>query len=113
MGLSIDQIADGLRATGGFISQAAKKLNVTQGAISKRIGQSVKLQKIRKEIDESYLDLTESKLIKKINSDNLGAICFYLKCKGKERGYIEQVDNNIKFGDKPGKGVSISVKVGK
>ena len=86
MPLTIKQIEDGLRATGGFISQAAKQLGVTQQAISKRIKESEHLQAVRKEVDDSYLDLAESKLIKKINKEDLGAICFYLKCKGKHRG---------------------------
>ena len=93
MALTIKQIEDALRATGGFISQAAKKLGVTQQAISKRIKESEKLQQIRVEIDESYLDLAESKLIKKINNDDNGSIFFYLKCKGKHRGYIERQEN--------------------
>ena len=90
MGKSIKQIEDALRATGGFVSQAAKKLGISQSAVSNRIAKSEELQRIRKEIDESYLDLAESKLIKKINNDDNGSIFFYLKCKGKHRGYVER-----------------------
>ena len=95
MALTIKQIEDGLRASGGFISQAAKKLGVTQQAISDRIRKSEQLQQARKEIDESYLDLAESKLVNKINKEDLGAICFYLKCKGKDRGYVERQEINV------------------
>ena len=69
---------------------AGKKLNVHYTTISHRIAKSEKLQRIREEIQESYLDFTESQLIKKIGKGDLGAICFYLKCKGKGRGYIEK-----------------------
>lgn len=88
--LSIKQIETALRATGGFVSQTAKKLNVTQEAIYFRINKSDYLKEVKREIDESYLDLAESKLIKKLNDEDLGALCFYLKCKGKGRGYIEK-----------------------
>ena len=89
--LTIEQIENALRATGGFVSYAAKELNVTQSAISQRVKASPHLQKVQKEISEQYLDLAESKLLKKIKKqEDLGAICFYLKCKGKGRGYIER-----------------------
>jgi len=87
-----------LEKAGGFISRAAKMLNITTGALSRRIKRSKKLQELKAEIDERYLDLAESKLINKINKEDLGAICFYLKCRGKERGYIEKqiIDLNSK-----------------
>ena len=90
MALSIKEIDKGLRATGGFTTYAAKKLGVTYQAIHARIKRSPYLQRTLLEIRESYLDLTEHALIQKIKSEDLGAICFFLKCKGKERGYTEK-----------------------
>lgn len=94
MSLTVQQIEDALRKSGGFVSKAALGLHVTPSNIYARIKRSPRLQEVKKQIDESYLDVAEHRLIKEINSGNLGAICFYLKCKGKKRGYIErqQVD---------------------
>lgn len=93
--LKDETIAEALRATGGFISQAAKKLNVSQPNISARVKKSEYLQQELEAIKSAYLDLAEHALITKLRSGDLGAICFYLKCQGKQRGYIERQDVNV------------------
>lgn len=110
--LKIGQIEKALRATGGFVTYAAKQLGVSHQAITLRIKNSPQLQKVQDEVRESYLDMTEHSLMKKIKDEDLGAIIFYLKCQGKNRGYIERpkeeqaqegssiVFNNINFGKK-------------
>jgi len=93
--LKIGQIEAALRVTGGFVTYAAKKLGVTHQAVTSRIKASERLQRVQDEIRESYLDLSEHKLITKIKDEDLGAIIFFLKCRGKGRGYIEkqQIEN--------------------
>ena len=46
-----------------------------------------KFKQAVKEIDDSSVDLVEQKLLVKINEGDLAAIQFYLKTKGKKRGY--------------------------
>jgi len=92
--LTIKQIDDGIRATGGFLTYTAKKLGVTYNAIYARIQKSPQLQRTQAEIQESYLDLGEHSLIKKMKDEDLGAICFFLKCKGRGRGYQEKAPEN-------------------
>lgn len=88
--LQISQIEAALRATGGFVTYAAKQLGVTHQAVTLRIKNSPQLQRVQDEVRESYLDLAEHALLKKIRDEDLGAICFYLKCQGRNRGYIER-----------------------
>lgn len=47
------------------------------------------------EAEESMLDWAETKLLEAINDNNLTALIFFLKTKGKKRGYVEQVDQNF------------------
>lgn len=89
MALTEKQIQKALKANGGFITGASKALGVTYQAIHDRINRSDKLKAFYEEIQESYLDMAESKLLSQVKEGSLGAICFFLKCKGKQRGYIE------------------------
>ena len=47
------------------------------------------------EVDESLIDFSESKLLEQINAGNLTAIIFHLKTKGKKRGYVESMEQNV------------------
>jgi hypothetical protein len=85
-----DEIEEALRASGGFISRAAKRLGKDHSAVSKRIKKSKRLQEVLQEIVESQLDKAEDALLGLIEEKSLGACCFYLKTKGQGRGYIEK-----------------------
>jgi hypothetical protein len=93
--VTIEQIEQALIANGGWYTKAANALGVSHQAISKRVAKSERLQKAVEEVKAKYLDLAESKLLQKINEGDLGAICFYLKCQGKDRGYIERMQNEV------------------
>ncbi len=45
---------------------------------------------VRADCEATLIDLAEGKLYSKINEGNMTAIIFYLKCKAKDRGYIER-----------------------
>jgi hypothetical protein len=88
-------IENALRASGGFISRAARRLGKDHSSISQRIKKSPRLQEVLNEILESQLDIAEDQLMKLMAEGSLGAICFYLKCKGKHRGYVEKQEINF------------------
>ncbi len=87
---SIEQVERALRASGGFRSLAAKKLKCAVATVGKYINKYDALQIVEEEIQESHLDLSESKLISKIKSGNLDAVKFHLDRKGKKRGYVKR-----------------------
>ncbi|MBR1785290.1 MAG: hypothetical protein IJ760_07655 [Bacteroidales bacterium] len=55
-----------------------------------------KLDAMMKEVEESLIDFTESKLMEQIKDANLTAIIFHLKTKGKKRGYTEGEEVELK-----------------
>jgi hypothetical protein len=73
-------------------------LGLTRQAVSHRVQKNARLRAVIKEVEESTLDLGESKLLQAMNKGNIAAIIFYLKTKGKARGYIERSEITGKDG---------------
>lgn len=84
------KILEALRATGGFVSYAAAKLEVHESTIHRAIGKFPDLKAELEHIRNGHLDMAEHSLIKQVKSGNTSATIFMLKCLGKPRGYIEQ-----------------------
>jgi hypothetical protein len=95
-----ETIAEALRASGGFYSAAGKMLGITNRGVGYRVKRSPYLQEVVKEVKESLLDIAETQLLKHIKSGNMTALIFFLKCRGKDRGYIErsEIDQKITAG---------------
>ena len=87
---TVAKIEEALRRAGGIRSAAAQMLECSPGTIRNYIDRHPELAKAEAEILDVNLDLAESKLLKAIESGNMTAIIFYLKCKGKDRGYTER-----------------------
>jgi hypothetical protein len=98
--ISNKKILEAIRDNHGYISAVAEALKISRRTIYNRLQKSAAMRQAREDIDEELLDRAEIKLQQKIASEDLGAIIFFLKCKGKGRGYIEQqkisVDANVK-----------------
>jgi len=90
MRVSDEQIEKALRATGGFFSLAAQRLGCSDKTVSRRVDKCPKLQAALTEICDKKLDVAEASLMKAVANGESWAVCFYLKCKGKHRGYVER-----------------------
>ena len=89
-------IGQALRASGGIYSAASQWIaenigvNYSRQAIAKRVQASPELQKVLEDTIEETIDVAESRLQELIASGNVTAILFYLRTKGKHRGYTER-----------------------
>lgn len=95
--LTVEEIAQALRPSGGIIAHAAESLGVHRSTISRRVAKSERLKAVLEEAKETALDIAEDKLMGLVKEGNLGAICFFLKCQGRHRGYVERqkIDANV------------------
>ena len=79
-----------LRTSLGIASTAAKACNITVQSHFYYMKYDPDYKRQVEEIQEMTLDYVESKLLELINMGKEASTIFYLKTKGKKRGYIEQ-----------------------
>lgn len=90
--VTVDQVAQAIRETNGLLTVAAKRLGVTRGRVSQYIMETETCAEAASSAIEGVKDLAEAKLYNAVNNGAAWAICFFLKCRAKDRGYIERVE---------------------
>ena len=79
-----------LEETHGVITEACKKVGYTRSAFYTAMDKDPEFKKEVEDIQEAAVDYVESQLFKNIQQGNITGQIFYLKTKGKHRGYIER-----------------------
>ena len=106
-------IEQALRESSGIYSAASQWIaqnigvNYSRQAIAKRVQASPELQKVLEDTIEETIDVAESRLQELIASGNITAILFYLRTKGKHRGYTERQE----IAGVSGAGAPVSIQV--
>jgi len=83
----------------GNISELCRETGVSRQTYYDWMEKDEKFKKNIEIQQEGILDFAESKLLKLIDEKNVAAVIFFLKTKGKGRGYVERVEQLFK-GDK-------------
>ena len=86
---------EALRESHGIITYACQKIGISRVTFYDWCKKDEEFKQLAEEVEESTIDRVESKLLQAINDDKLTAIIFYLKTKGKNRGYVERMENNV------------------
>lgn len=81
-----------LEETHGVITEACKKVGYTRSSFYTAMDKDPKFKKMVQDIQEQAVDYVESQLFKNIEQGNITGQIFYLKTKGKHRGYVEKTE---------------------
>jgi hypothetical protein len=87
------QIIDALKSTGGFITHAADELGCHYTTVLNYIKADPSIRVENEQIKEHRLDIAESVVVSTMEGGDgklaMDACKFYLKYKGRQRGYIK------------------------
>lgn len=89
------QMLDALEKSLGIITSACKQVGIARSTHYEWYSKDKSYRIAVKEIENVAIDFAESQLHKQISKGNPLSTIFYLKCKGKKRGYIEQQDIKV------------------
>ena len=109
MGTYVDMPAV-LKAIGesrGMMTLVARGAGCSQNTVRQWRHQFPEIAQAFEDAEERQLDITELQLFKLINEGNLGAVIWYLKTKGRKRGYSEYQDIASAYG----RAIQVDVRV--
>ena len=92
-------IVEAIHRARGMVTAAATLLGCDRRTIQKRAKTDPEIREALDGARCAMLDRAELQLFKAIDEGKPWAICFYLKCQGKDRGYIERPSVTIEGGD--------------
>lgn len=93
--ITIEKIAEVYKKKCCNITATCAALNISRRTFYQKKEKSKSLQDLLAEADESMLDFAESKLIEHINNNDTTCLIFFLKTKGKKRGYVERTEHDV------------------
>lgn len=85
-----------LETTLGVVTPATKNVGIHRQTHYLWMQKDKEYRKAVESMAEMCLDFVESKLLKQIKDESTAATIFYLKTKGRNRGYIERNEYEIK-----------------
>lgn len=95
MKVSIKRVVEAYNKKGCNISATCAALGISRQSFYNYKDSSEKLREQLEEADEARLDFAESKLMEHINDGDVTSLIFFLKTKGKARGYVERTENVV------------------
>lgn len=96
-----------LKKTLGNVSSACEKANVGRRTFYSWMADDPEFKADVQDIQDYEIDFVESKLKQEISDGNITGIIFYLKTKGKKRGYVEKVEKQDEKNIDPLEGMTL------
>ena len=96
-----EAMLDAMEKNLGIVTDSCRQIGISRDTHYRWLKEDKQYKKAIKDIENVALDFAESALLQQIKKGNPLSTMFYMKCKGKKRGYIEQQDvkitGNMKF----------------
>ena len=96
-----EAILQALENSLGVVTIACKQADVPRSTYYKWLKEDTDFAQAVKEIENIALDFAESQLHAQIKDGSTSATIFYLKTKGKKRGYVEKSELDLTSGNEP------------
>jgi hypothetical protein len=94
--LTVKLVEEKLREYRGNCAAVGRAFDVTRSAVAHYIERHPSLHCVLRECREVMKDHAESALHRAIIDGEPWAICFFLKCQGKDRGYTERTEHDLR-----------------
>lgn len=89
------QVIEALSECYGIVTDACRKTNVPRSTFYNWMNEDSEFKSAVDDIQEETLDFVEGQLHKQIAKGEVSSTIFYLKTKGKKRGYIEKTETEL------------------
>jgi hypothetical protein len=98
-----------LKKTLGVVAPACELVGIARSTHYRWIEEDKNYKDQIIEILDIQIDFVESKLFENISKNDITSTIFYLKTKGRERGYIEKQEHKHEFEQMPFKPIDLDV----
>jgi len=102
-------ILEALEKSLGVVTTACKTVGIGRTIFYEWLKSDEEFAKQVNDVSNIALDYAESQLHKQIGDGSTSATIFYLKTKGKKRGYVERAELDLQSGDEPIK-INVNIK---
>ena len=92
------QMLKALHETLGVVSPACEQVKIARSTHYRWMELDEEYKKSVEDVQEFQLDFVESKLFENINNNDTTSTIFYLKTRGRSRGYIERKELDVTSG---------------
>ena len=92
---------EALGKTLGIVTNACKQVGISRQTHYKWYREDLDYRKAVDDVENITLDFAESKLHEQIFEGNVASIIFFLKTKGKSRGYVERQEIEMNRNNEP------------
>jgi hypothetical protein len=92
------QMLKALHETLGVVSPACEQVGIARSTHYRWMELDEEYKKAVDDVQEFQLDFVESKLFENINNNDTTSTIFYLKTRGRSRGYIERKELDVTSG---------------